>query len=432
MRITRPFVLLALAALLAPHAEASRTSVWESNPPAAVLTTTNAAGLLAPLAPAGSLESIAADAEPVEPLHFDLGDVVLVESPRERSFRIGLADVVEPPALRGPPALDEDSRQAFELCDPETRVRGFELLPPLRVGASPSLSLWSRQACSFSCREVASDSRYDPWGLCLGLSDKPCSYYADKIDEYLEGNARLNRDSSRIPVTIEKVLVSPVTALLRLGESEGKLGYRFVSALTNPQTQLAPGTSVESEVGDLLTEAAGVGGDVALLAPLSRLAGRGLRSAAETLPRLSARGRAPAAGEMVPSGAGPGAALRNGPEFLTAEHHTIPEYMGGRANQPKATLSRTTHDEYHELLDNWGVSEAARRSPAPRSYGGPTRPWGRENAGLIQFAMRGPKQRQFLVDNLRETYKGHGIYEDVKDIFEKEAARFVRKGVEGE
>ncbi|MHB8801041.1 MAG: GH-E family nuclease, partial [Thermoanaerobaculia bacterium] len=42
---------------------------------------------------------------------------------------------------------------------------GFELLPPFRIGASASLSLWGRQACGFSCREVVSDSRYDPWGL---------------------------------------------------------------------------------------------------------------------------------------------------------------------------------------------------------------------------------------------------------------------------
>jgi len=171
VRITRPFVLLALAVLLAPRMEASRTSVWESNPPAAVvLAKTDAAGLLAPLAPAGPLESIVADADPVEPLRFDLGDVVLVESPREESFRLGLADVVEPPALRGPPLLDEDPRQAFELRDPENRVRGFELQPPFRIGTSPSLSLWSHQACaSFSCG-LASDSRYDPWGLITWIT----------------------------------------------------------------------------------------------------------------------------------------------------------------------------------------------------------------------------------------------------------------------
>ncbi|HMM36907.1 MAG TPA: hypothetical protein PKA62_19555, partial [Thermoanaerobaculia bacterium] len=173
MRLTRPLLLLALAALMAPRAAASRTSVWESNPPAAaVLTTTNAAGLLAPLAPAGSLESIVADVEPVEPLRFDLGDVVLVENPREDGFRIGLADVVEPPALRGPPLLDGDPHQAFELRDPETRIRGLELLPPFRVGASASLSLWGRQACGFSCREVVSDSRYDPWGLAVSATKK--------------------------------------------------------------------------------------------------------------------------------------------------------------------------------------------------------------------------------------------------------------------
>ena len=153
VRITRLFVLLALVALMAPRVEASRTSVWGSNPPAAPteLTTTSAAGLLAPLAPAA-----AADAEPTEMPRFDLGDVILVDAERDGEERFGLGplELLGPAPLRGPPS-----------SYPETRVGGFELLPPFRVGASPSLSLWSRQACgSFSC-ELASDSRYDPWGL---------------------------------------------------------------------------------------------------------------------------------------------------------------------------------------------------------------------------------------------------------------------------
>lgn len=155
VRITRPFVLLALVALLAPCAEAARTSVWESNPHASLTaTTTDAAGQLA------SLASVAAgDVDAAELPAFDLGNVVLVESELEHESRFGLGSLalLGPAPLRGPPS-----------SYPETRVRGFELLPPFRVGASPSLSLWSRQACGFSCREVVSDSRYDPWGLCPG------------------------------------------------------------------------------------------------------------------------------------------------------------------------------------------------------------------------------------------------------------------------
>jgi len=158
VRITRPFVLLALAALLAPRIEASRTSVWESNPPAAVLTTTNAAGLLAPLAPAADT-----DVEITEAPLVDLGDVVLVEraDADAEHFNLGPLTLVDLNLLRGPPPSYV-----------ETRVGGFELLPPFRVGASPTLSLWGRQTCgSFSCG-LASDSRYDPWGLCaFGL---PC------------------------------------------------------------------------------------------------------------------------------------------------------------------------------------------------------------------------------------------------------------------
>ena len=159
VRITRPFVLLALAALLAPRIEASRTSVWESNPPSSFsVARTEAASALASLAPAA-----AADAEAAEPPLFNLGDVVLVEREieHEERFDLGPLTLVDLNLLRGPPP-----------SYPETRVRGFELLPPFRVGASATLSLWSRQACGFSCGEVASDSRYDPWGLCaFGL---PC------------------------------------------------------------------------------------------------------------------------------------------------------------------------------------------------------------------------------------------------------------------
>jgi hypothetical protein len=157
VRITRLFVLLALAALLAPRAEASRTSVWESNPHASMTATkAEAAGLLAALAPAAT-----ADAEPTAPPLFNLGDIVLVERELEHEDRFGLGplDLLGPTPLRGPPP-----------SHPKTRVRGFELLPPFRVGASPSLSLWGRQACGFSCGEVASDSRYDPWGLESGAT----------------------------------------------------------------------------------------------------------------------------------------------------------------------------------------------------------------------------------------------------------------------
>jgi len=75
VRITRPFVLLALAVLLSPPAEASRTSVWERNPPAS-LTATRAdeAGLLASLAPID-----VADVDATGLPHFDLGDIALVE-----------------------------------------------------------------------------------------------------------------------------------------------------------------------------------------------------------------------------------------------------------------------------------------------------------------------------------------------------------------
>jgi len=169
VRITRPFVLLALAALLAPQIEASRTSVWESNPPASLTAAkTYGAGLLASLAPAA-----AADAEPTETPRFDLGDVVLVEREleREEHFDLGPLTLVDLNLLRGPPS-----------SYPETRVRGFELLPPFRVGALPSLSLWGRQACgSISCGLV-SDGPEDPWGLIAFGQDNPYRDEAGNAD----------------------------------------------------------------------------------------------------------------------------------------------------------------------------------------------------------------------------------------------------------
>ncbi|MBK9374068.1 MAG: hypothetical protein IPN03_10165, partial [Holophagales bacterium] len=163
MRITRLFVLLGLAALLAPPGEASRTSAWGSNPHASLTATrADAAGLLASLAPAARLDASAPpDIEAAEPPLFDLGDVVLVDTAAADAehFNLGPLTLVDLNLLRGPPP-----------SYPETRVGGFELLPPFRVGASASLSLWPRQACGFSCREVASDSRYDPWGLAVSAA----------------------------------------------------------------------------------------------------------------------------------------------------------------------------------------------------------------------------------------------------------------------
>ena len=162
VRITRLFVLLGLAALLAPPGEASRTSAWGSNPHASLTATrADAAGLLASLAPAARLDASAPpDIEAAEPPLFDLGDVVLVDTAAADAehFNLGPLTLVDLNLLRGPPP-----------SYPETRVGGFELLPPFRVGASASLSLWPRQACGFSCREVASDSRYDPWGLITSI-----------------------------------------------------------------------------------------------------------------------------------------------------------------------------------------------------------------------------------------------------------------------
>jgi hypothetical protein len=108
-------------------------------------------------------------------------------------------------------------------------------------------------------------------------------------------------------------------------------------------------------------------------------------------------------------------------------HHTIPQYMGGSANQEYAALPRTTHFGYHEFLDNWALPEGmVTRTPAPKSFRGAIRPWGRENAAALKlFAEQSQANRIFIVENLRATFKQYGIYGQVKTVFESEARIFI-------
>jgi hypothetical protein len=145
--------------------------VWERNPPASFsVARTEAASALASLAPAADGDSELADSP-----RFDLGDVILADTADgdAEHFDLGPLTLVDLNLLRGlPPSY------------PETRVGGFELLPPFRVGASASLSLWPRQACGFSCGEVASDSRYDPWGLAIWTSEQIADRYSAESKQF--------------------------------------------------------------------------------------------------------------------------------------------------------------------------------------------------------------------------------------------------------
>jgi hypothetical protein len=218
--ITRLFVLLALAALLAPRAEASRTSVWEPNPPASLTATRDdAAGPLASLAPSARLDTSARpDVETAEPPLFNLGDIVLADAADADAehFTLGPLTLVDLNLLRGPPS-----------SYPETRVRGFELLPPFRVGASPPLSLWERRACgSISCG-LASDSRYDPWGLSertMEMKEQACRVTGTGCpgDLGTVDPEALAREAAATLVE-EMTWVGPVN-----GVSGALLGYDFV------------------------------------------------------------------------------------------------------------------------------------------------------------------------------------------------------------
>ena len=105
--------------------------------------------------------------------------------------------------------------------------------------------------------------------------------------------------------------------------------------------------------------------------------------------------------------------------------------MGGRAAQETASLDDYVHTHFHEFLDNWKLPGGVEpRYGAPYSFRGEIRPWARENPGILEFARRGVKQRQFIIENLRQAYKEHGSYDLVKETFEREAEVFIREGPE--
>ena len=288
VRITRPFVLLALAVLLSPPAEASRTSVWERNPPAS-LTATRAdeAGLLASLAPID-----VADVDATGLPHFDLGDIALVERELEHEERFGLGplDLLGPTPLRGPPP-----------SYPETRIGGFELLPPFRVGASASLSLWGRQACGFSCREVVSDSRYDPWGLSFWSSIQG---YVAGITEEADPTGLLpeveaidagyhtgSRDAEDFDAskTAGKWTLRGLTALKAGAQKAGKFGIKAITSALKSEAKEAATSFGAGVAGDLTEDAlVGLGVDE----EEARVAGRLARAGAArglSSPRLGIR-----------------------------------------------------------------------------------------------------------------------------------------------
>lgn len=122
---------------------------------------------------------------------------------------------------------------------------------------------------------------------------------------------------------------------------------------------------------------------------------------------------------ILPMGRGP----------ATAGHHTIPVYTGAREDQELVDLFVDTHFGTHEFLDNWSLPPGmSPRSPAPLSYRGEIRPWGRENPYLEIFAAESATNRRYIVDNLRRAYKEYGIYNELSEVFERESAIFIKGG----
>ena len=109
------------------------------------------------------------------------------------------------------------------------------------------------------------------------------------------------------------------------------------------------------------------------------------------------------------------------------DHHSIPQYFGGRKAQDLAPLNEHVHKAYHEFLDNWQLpSHIKPRHGWSEMFRGPTRPFGRENAaGLKAFASESIENRQWLVDQLRTSMHEFGIYRQTRRVFESEANHFI-------
>ena len=119
-------------------------------------------------------------------------------------------------------------------------------------------------------KQVAGGWEEEPRGSATIAPGRPCGYYADRIDDYLVETAKLRRDQTGVPLAIDRLLLSPVTGFLRLGEAEGRLGYRYAEALKNPRVALPPGATVTSETNQLGGDLLQAAGDAALLAPITR------------------------------------------------------------------------------------------------------------------------------------------------------------------
>ena len=320
VRITRLFVLLALAALLAPRAEASRTSAWGSNTHTSLsATTTPEAGLLASLAPAAPDDTDATE----QPL-FNLGDVVLVDTADadEERFDLGPLTLVDINLLRGPPP-----------SYPETRVGGFELLPPFRVGASPTPSLWSRQACGFSCREVVSDSRYDPWGLTSFRE-----WVNEFADDAFSGGSALKKGAAAGLFLLDAAFsVASAGATDKIHGAQEALDRGQISdAEYWKRTGVAVGQTVASYAGGAAAGAAGARAGVRLLGSTGVTAG-GVR-AVGALSGASAGVGSQLAADVVGNVAGTQDGLSSG------RNYALSALIGGASGAASALPGRTARD----------------------------------------------------------------------------------------
>ena len=285
-----PWALALAVLLLAPFAEASV-------PRAA---TTDGAGLriaslaepsrLAPLAASDDVErlalfagdELARDAHASRALQLEpwnageLSLAPLASRVREASFSLQLgADVFDVESLRGPPPLSEDLCQGDDECLAGTRIGGLELSGPFFIKAEPPLSLGLQWACSVSSCGLADGKPLDPWGLCLGITDGPCSAVADSIKGAFEGAkdaVRSGLGSGAGSVAIDAVVSTGLDVVdtflvdpLRAGEATG-------TAIGNDAGALDMTLAVVQDVGRGAALAGGAGS-------AAKAASRGVRAA---------------------------------------------------------------------------------------------------------------------------------------------------------
>ncbi|MCC6130260.1 MAG: DUF2380 domain-containing protein, partial [Acidobacteria bacterium] len=139
------------------------------------------------------------------------------------------------------------------VADLKTRIGGFRLNPEDFIGGERHLSLGLHRGYEVGRVGLPEDEPTDPWGLI-----DPAKL-ADKVDAYLDAKFEKKPGGSGGM----KILVSPVTGLLRTGDSTGRFVARISAFFkeSDPSRKLGLVTGKENVIAGV-SEFAGTVGDV--------------------------------------------------------------------------------------------------------------------------------------------------------------------------